>query len=226
MLDGTVDDLRMVGGISALVALALTLVWLAVMARTPPIAERPDTQMTFYAERGRLLIRQFLPTALVAFAYVPVWLGLAAYLWPEQAALGLIGAAFGVLYVPFVVVGYWLQLTVVRAVGVESASAPDGWVPVWRLLAFSSRPESLSGSLVVLGYAVWGLAAAFSGVGLIIAGGAVATLTGTAMLITAALTWLGATGHVLRHDVLEKGVMASGITSVVATGLIAVVLLG
>jgi hypothetical protein len=82
------------------------------------------------------------------------------------------------------------------------------------------------GSLVVLGYFVWGIAAALFAAALVVAGGGVRLAAAGLLALTAALTTAGAVGVVWRIKWLAFGVLASGITSVAATALVAGVLFG
>ena len=134
--------------------------------------------------------------------------------------------AFGMLYVPFALIGYSLQFTAVRGIVESVSDDEDRWLPVWRVLSFSNAPESATGWLVVLGYAIWGIGAAFAAAALVDGSGGIEIATAAALAVTALLAWLGAIGVVTREPRLEWAVLASGATSLAATGLIALLLLG
>jgi hypothetical protein len=219
------SDLELAGGVAAIVAVALTLVWLGIMVRLPPPGGDAGARLVHYAGRPSLLIAHFVPSLLIAVAYVPIWLGVAAHLWKVQTLEAVLAAVFGILYVPFALVGYSLQFTVARAIAAGTSADRDRWLPVWRVVSFSDAPESATGWLVVLGYAVWGLGAAFATAGLVSKGGGLEVATAVALAVTATLTWLGAIGVVARSPRLEWGVLASGVASVAATGLIAALLI-
>lgn len=218
-------DLEQAGGLAAIAAVVLTLVWLVTMVRTPPPEGHASERMAFYARRPGLLRLHFLPAMLIAITYVPIWLGLAASIGPSHGLLASLTLAFGMLYVPFALIGYSLQFTAVRGV-VESISGDeDRWLPVWRVLSFSNAPESATGWLVVLGYAIWGIGAAFAAAALLDGSGGLELATGIALAVTALLTWLGAIGVVARDAHLSWAVLASGVASLAATGLVAALLL-
>lgn len=220
------ESLRTMGAWSAVVVVLLTGLWLAIFVRSPDPGSTADAQVAFYSTRGPLLIRQFLPTTLVALCYVPIWLGVAVDVWDEAAALALVAAAFGLLYPPVVAVAYWTQYTVARGVAEATGEDPAVAARVWSIIGFSDDPRSVSGSLVVLGYFVWGIAGALFAVALVVAGGGVRPAAAGAFGLTAALTSAGAVGVVWRNRTLAAAVLASGATSVVAAAMAAVVLLG
>lgn len=219
------SELESAGGIAAVIAVVLTLVWLGILFRVPPPEGDASDRLAYYARRHSLLLAHFVPSTLIAIAYVPVWIGLAAHLWTIQAFAAVLIVAFGILYVPLALVGYSLQYTAARAIAEESSTESEQWLPVWRIVSFSDAPESATGWLVVLGYAVWGVGAAFAATGLVAASGGLEIATGCALAVTALLTWIGAAGVVARNPRLERAVLASGVTSVAATGLIAALLL-
>ena len=219
-------DLEQAGGMAAVAAVVLTVVWLATMVRTPPPEGEASERLAFYAGRPDLLRVHFLPAMFIAVAYVPIWLGLAASIAPSHGLLASLTLAFGLLYVPFALIGYSLQFTAVRGVLESISGDEDRWLPVWRVLSFSNAPESATGWLVVLGYAIWGIGAAFAAAALVDGSGGLEVATGIALAVTALLTWLGAIGVVGRNPRLKWAVLVSGVTSAVATGLIAALLLG
>jgi hypothetical protein len=53
-----------------------------------------------------------------------------------------------------------------------------------------------------------------------------AVTTGALFLVTAALMFIGAAGHIVSNPILEKGVLLSGITSLGATAAAGFLLLG
>jgi hypothetical protein len=218
-------DLELAGGIAGMAAVALTVLWLTTMIRVPPPNGAAKERLVFYDDRRWLLWAHFVPSLLIAVAYVPIWIGLAAFLWPAHASLAVLSSAFGLLYVPFALTGYSLQFTAARGI-VECASEDrDGWLPVWRVVSFSDAPESASGWLVVLGYALWGAGGAFAAAALLSAPGGLEIAAGCALAVTALLTWLGAAGVAASDRRLQWAVLASGATSLAATGLVAVLLL-
>lgn len=220
------ESLRTVGAWAAVLVVLLTLTWLVIFVRSPDAGSSADQQVTFYSEHGSLLIRQFLPTTLVALLYVPVWVGLAVDAWDAAAAIAILGVAFGLLYPPLVAMAYWTQYTAARGVAESAGDDPEAATRAWRVIGFSEDPRSVPGSLVVLGYFVWGIAGGVFAVALLQTGGTARVATAAALGLTAALTTAGAVGFVWRNRTLATGVLASGVTSVLATAMAAVVLFG
>lgn len=221
------EALVRIGGIAAIAAAVLTLIWLVVMVTTTsaPAGSTDLEELRSIADHDADQIARFLPTTLVAIAYVPTWLGLGALLWAEAPALAALGVAFGVLYPAFTATGYWMQYTVVRGLArlakLDEPTARAGY----EVVGFHDRPTSMSYSAVVLGYVFWSLAGVAVGIGLLSHGGGLATTTGSLFLVTAALMFTGAAGHVARSRILATGVLLSGVTSLGATVATAVLLM-
>lgn len=213
------DALVLIGGVSAFVAAALTLLWLLMMATlpSPPADSAGEDELAFIAAHDRTQIAKFLPTTLVAGAYVPTWLGLGVLLWDEAPTAAAIAVAFGVLYPAITAVGYWMQYTVVRGLAGLAATDEVAARAGYEIVGFHDRPTSMTASSVILGYVVWSFAGLAAGIGLVAHGGGLALTTGALFLVTAALMFVGATGYVARHRVLERGVLLSGVTSLGAT---------
>lgn len=219
------ESLILVGGVAAVVASVLTVVWLAIMALLPSPAagSTTDEELAFIAAHDGTQIARFLPTTLLAMAYVPIWVALAVLLWDEAPAAAALAVAFGVLYPAITASGYWMQYTVVRGL----ADLADSDIAVARsayeIVGFHFRPTSMSASAVILGYTVWSFGGLAAGIGLVAHGSGLAVTTGLLFLVTAALMFVGAAGHVARNRVLAMGVFLSGVTSlgaVIATAFL------
>jgi hypothetical protein len=219
------SQLQSAGGMAAVAAVGLTLAWLVILFRVPPPEGDASDRLAHYARRPSLLLAHFVPATLIAVAYVLIWVGLAAHLWTTHAFAAVLSVAFGILYVPLVLVGYTLQYTTARAIAEHSSVETERWLTAWRIVSFADAPESATGWLVVLGYAVWGIGAAFAAAGLVAESGGLEIATACALAVTALLAWVGAGGVVARNRFLQRAVLASGVTSVAATGLIAALLL-
>ncbi len=220
------ESLKTVGAWAAVLVVLLTIAWLVNFVRSPDAGSTADQQLAFYSEHGSLLIRQFLPTTLVALLYVPLWVGLAVDAWDAAAAIAVLGVAFGLLYPPLVAMAYWTQYTVARGVAELAGDDPEAARRAWQLIGFNDDSRSVPGALVVLGYFVWGIAGGIFAVALLQTGGTTRVAAAAAFGLTAALTTAGAIGFVWRNRTLATGVLASGVTSVLATALAAVVLFG
>lgn len=211
--------LLLIGGVCASAAAALTLLWLVMMVSLPslPAGSATDDELAFIAAHDRAQVAKFLPTTLVAFAYVPTWIGLAALLWDGAPAAAALAVAFGVLYPAVTATGYWMQYTVVRGLADLAATDRVTSRAAYEIVGFHDRPTSMSASAVILGYTLWSLGGVAAGIGLVAHGGGLAVATGILFLVTAALMFLGAAGHITRHRLLTAGVFLSGVTSLGAT---------
>lgn len=221
------ETLVLVGGVSAIVAAALTVVWLVVMVvlPSPPAGSTSDEELALIAARGGAQVAKFLPTTLVAVAYVPTWLGLGALLWDEAPAAAAVGVAFGVLYPAVTATGYWMQYTVVRGLADLADTDEVTAKAAYEIVGFHDRPTSMSASAVILGYTLWSFGGVAFGLGLTTHGGGLSVTTGVLFLVTAALMFVGVAGHIARNRVLNTGVFLSGVTSLGATITTALLLL-
>ena len=220
------EGLVLTGAICAAAAAALTLVWLAVMALVPPPAGGVPAEIRAIAGRPRLQVLRFGPTTVIALLYVPVWLALAAVLWDRAPGAALGAAAFGLLYTPLCAAGYWLQHTAVTGIAALDGARPGAAEAAYEVVGFGDRRTSVTGSLVVLGYTLWGLGGLFAGIGLLAHDGAPATAAGILFAVTAALAVVGAVGRAAGSRLLEAGVLASGVASLGATVAASFVLFG
>lgn len=213
------DGIILIGGVAALVAAALTLVWLVMMAVLPSSAAGSGAgdELSSIAANDGAQVARFLPTTLVAFAYVPTWLGLGALLWDRAPAAAALGVAFGVLYPAVTAAGYWMQYTVVRGLAELATTDRAAARAAYEIVGFHERPTSMTFSAVILGYTLWSLAGTAVGIGLVSRGGWGAGTTGLLFLVSAGLMVLGAAGYVARNRLLSRGVLASGVTSLGAT---------
>jgi hypothetical protein len=213
------EPLVRIGGISAFGAAVLTVVWLVLMVtlESPPESSSANDELAFIAAHDRSQIAKFLPTTLVALAYVPTWLGLGVLLWDEAPAAAALAVAFGVLYPAITAVGYWMQYTVVRGLADLSKGDEAAARAAYEVVGFHDRPTSMSAAAVILGYTVWSLGGLAAGIGLVAHGGGLAVTTGVLFLVTAVLMFVGAAGHIARNRILEMGVLLSGVTSLGAT---------
>lgn len=211
--------LRRGGALAALGATTLTIVWVAVLALSPqvPAGAAASERLAWLAVHAEWHLAGFAIVVPLALLYVPMWLGLAAVLWDRAPAAGVLGVAFGLLYAPVGLLGYWLQLTVVRGLVQLRASDPEEALAVVRVLHFDGAPWSLGYALAVLGYALWGLAAVAVAAGLLRLPNALAHWTGIFFALAGLLSVVGAIGFVAGAAALEQGVLLSGVASVLAS---------
>jgi hypothetical protein len=219
------EGLVLAGAICAAAAAGLTVVWLAVMALAP-LPEGTPAEIRAVAGRPRLQVLRFGPTTVIALLYVPVWLALAAVLWEGAPGAAVGAAGFGLLYTPLCAAGYWLQYTAVAGIAALHGARPEAAEAAYEVVGFGDRRSSVTGSLVVLGYTLWGLGGLFAGIGLLAHDGTAATAAGVLFLVTAALAVAGAAGRAAGSRLLEAGVLLSGVASLGATVAASVVLFG
>lgn len=225
-----VDDLEplvLIGGLSAVAAATLTGVWLAVMALLPatPSESTADEELAFIAQHDAGQVARFLPTTLVAFAYVPTWLGLGVLLWNDTPAAAILAVSFGLLYPGVTATGYWMQYTVVRGLAQAAERDPAAARAAYEIVGFHDRPTSMAASAVSLGYTLWSFGGIAAGVGLVSHGGGLAVTTGILFIVTAGLMFVGVAGQIARYQVLALGVLLSGVVSLAATVATAILLL-
>ena len=208
-----VRQLASIGAWSAILLIVLTVFWIIslAMAPAPPADASLTERFAFVRDNDGWQFLSFLAVVPMGLVHIPVWLGLAAVTWHIRPAMGLFASAFGLFYGLLTVMGYWLQLTTVRGLGMLHQEYPETAETLFPLIHFSGEPWSMPYGLVVIGYGVWGIAALF-------VGGALQGLPGvlgqwTAGLFAGAgvLGIIGGIGFVAQIGLLELGVLVSGI---------------
>jgi hypothetical protein len=212
------------GWMAAAAAAVFTLLWVTALIAVPgAIAETGlAEQLAHLRDAGLAGSPAPLLSLPLAFLFVPVWLGLAALAWEKRPAAGVLAVCFGLLYVPFVTLNYWSQATVVRGLA-ELAAAEPAAVELYRLFAFGEL-TSFGYAFNLLGYAVWGLAGVSIAAGLWVLDGRLARATAGFFALSGVLAIIGATGFVLGSALLEFAVLVSGVASLAATIVAAVLL--
>jgi hypothetical protein len=208
-----IRDMARYGSYAAILLGALTLLWIATLglAPVPPDGASASERLQFIAEHEGWHTLTFAAVVPLGLAHVPVWIGLAAVIWPRRPAMASMAAAFGLLYSPFTVLGYWSQLTTVRGLVALAGTEPERAAAAFEVIGFTGDLWSLSYGIVVMGYGLWGLAA------LAVFGGlrdtehrltrVVAVLFG----VSGALGVIGAAGFAAQIPALELGVLLSGV---------------
>jgi hypothetical protein len=212
-LPGLARDLVRLAWPAAIGLVLLTAAWVATLVLAPqqPAGADAAARLRFIAAHDGWQVASFAVVVPLALLHVPVWFGLAALAWPARPAAGLLAAAYGLLYAPFTCLAYWTQLTVVRGLAEVQASDPAAAVAAHRLFAFGGSLASLSYSLAVLGYAIWGLASLAAARGLLARRDRLARATAALLGLAGGLALAGAAGYVARNGVLESGVLLSGV---------------
>jgi len=219
------NDLAAIGWVAAAIMAALTTAWVASMAlvQPPPADADLAAKLTYLADHPEAgLVGPSLVAAL-ALLHIPVWVGLAAVAWSRRPAAGLLAVAFGLVYAPLASINYWSQLTVVRGLADLVHTDPAAAVAAYRLFEFPGGLASFAYGVDVLAYVIWGVAALLACAALAAVDGRLAKLTAALFGLGGLLAIVGGVGFVGQVDVLEAGVMLSGV--VFLAGLVAAAVL-
>jgi hypothetical protein len=119
--------------------------------------------------------------------------------------------AFGMLYAPFTLLGYWVQITTVRGLVELAERDPERAIVAMEVIGFTGDPWSASYGVVILGYAILGLAALAVFGGLRDARYRLARVTAVLFGVAGLLAIVGTAGFVSGNAYLELGVLFSGI---------------
>jgi hypothetical protein len=198
---------------AAIALLILTVGWIVSLALAPMPASGATTveRIQFLAENEGWHLANFAIVLPMGFLHVPVWIGLAALIWFRRPAMAVLTVAFGLLYTPFAVLGYWTQLTTVRGIVDLADEDMQAAEALFEMMVFDGELWSLSYGIVVMGYAIWGLAALHVSAGMMESPDRLTRATGILFGASGLAGIAGATGLVVRNDVIELGVLFSGI---------------
>ncbi len=198
---------------AAILLLILTVAWIVSLALAPvPGADAsPGERIQFLSENEGWHIANFAIVLPMGFLHVPVWIGLAALIWTRRPVMAVLSVAFGLLYTVFAVLGYWAQLTTVRGIVDLAEQDMQAAATLFELMAFEGELWSYSYGVVVLGYAVWGLAALHICAGMADSADRLTRTTGILFGASGLAGIAGAIGLVVGNDLIELGVLFSGI---------------
>jgi hypothetical protein len=198
---------------AAIVLLILTVGWIVSLALAPMPASGASTaeSIQFLAENEGWHVANFAIVLPMGFVHVPVWIGLAAVIWFRRPAMAVLTVAFGLLYTPFAVLGYWTQLTTVRGIADLADDDLQAATALFELMVFDGELWSLSYGVVVMGYAIWGLAALHVCAGTFDSPDRLTRITGILFGASGLAGIAGAIGLVARNELIELGVLFSGI---------------
>ncbi len=208
-----IQQLSLYGCWAAVVLLVLSIAWIVSLAFAPMPGAGADTveRITFLAENEHWHIINFAIVVPMGLIHVPLWFGIGAIIWPRLPGLAALVAAFGIIYAPLTVIGYWSQLTTVRGIVDLYDTEPDAALAAFEIIEFSGEPWSLAYGLVVLGYGVWGVAAIAVFGGLIGFSYRLARVTGTLFGLSGVFGIAGAIGFASGNALIELGVLFSGV---------------
>ncbi len=197
------------GAVAAIVASALTILWLLTLAAAPPPAGGSTAEHLAALAADdlghSLTFAVVLPIGLVL---VPVWISLAVRAWRAHLVAAVLCVAYGLMYAPLSTTAYWLELTAARGLADAYRTEPASAVTAYRLLDFGAT-TSVATALDVLGYAILGLGLVAAAV-LLWSRDRLARVTAVMFLASAGLSIAGAIGIALRWSWLEPAAIASG----------------
>jgi hypothetical protein len=214
----TVLQMTRYGYVAALILFVLAVSWIVSLAfaPVPPAGATASERIEFLAQNEGWHIANFAIVVPMGFIHIPLWLGLAAIIWSRRPAIATMVAAFGLIYAPFTVIGYWTQLGTVRGVAELHNVNPEAATAAFEVLEFSGNSWSWSYGLVMLGYGTWGIAALAVFVGLSGIRYRLARITSWLYGTAGVLGVAGAIGFVMRIELIELAVLFSGVISVPA----------
>jgi hypothetical protein len=214
------------GSAAAVALIILTLAWIMLLALAP--AQSPgaatDERIAFLADHEGWHVANFAVVAPMGLVHVPLWLGLGALVWSRRPALAAMTVAFGLLYAPFTVMGYWSQLTTVRGIVALAEQDPAAALTTFDVLAFSGELWSFSYGVIVLGYGVWGIAALSFFAAAFGVADRLTRVCSVLFGVSGMFGVVGAIGFAAENAMLELGVIFSGIVFLPALVAAAVVL--
>jgi hypothetical protein len=188
------DGWRVLIMVAAAGFLVTTLGWIAGLATAKPAAT-PADELARLRRSARRHTWTFLNALLIApFLVATLALLLAGPDRPPAGVLDAVGLTFAAGYLVISTTVYTSQLALPRALDRLTDRTAELWL-------FSS-PTSVPYGLDMLGYAVFGLAAAALSPGLLMASG-VWTWAGVALLASGVLSVLGFAGYLARRRALE-----------------------
>jgi hypothetical protein len=217
-LSRIIPRLARVGSIAAGLLIIFTVSWVVLLVHPSPPPDHASAveRLAFIEQNSQWQIASFVVACLMAIAHIPVWAALASLIVPKRQTTGLIAAALGVLYGPVIVVGYWTQLTTVRSLNSLRETNTEAAIAVAAAFNFSGNFWTASYGIVIVGFAIWGLATLTICSGLIDSASRPARLTAGLFGLAGLLALFGAIGFAANVPLLEHGIILSGIVFVPA----------
>jgi hypothetical protein len=225
-LSNLVPLLARVGSIAAAILIVLTIAWVILLIYpSPPSAEASAVErLAFIEQHERWQTISFAVAALMAIAYVPVWIGLGALIVPARQTIGLISIALGIMFSAVLVVGYWTQLATVQNLLQLLETNTNAAIAMAGAFDFSGNFWTASYGIVIAAFVLWGLTTLTIFSGLVDSTYRPAQVTGAIYGVAGLLALIGAVGFATGIGVLEHGILLSGILFVPALSGTAIVL--
>jgi hypothetical protein len=154
--------------------------------------------------------------ALMAIAYVPVWLGLGAAIVPVRQIIGMIAVALGVMFSAVLVVGYWTQLATVQNLLQLLDTNTQAAIAMAGAFDFSGNFWTASYGIVIAAFVLWGLTTLTIFAGMVDSRYRPAQITGALFGAAGMLALIGAVGFAAGIGFLEHGILLSGVLFVPA----------
>jgi hypothetical protein len=217
--------LARIGSIAAAILIVLTIAWVFLLIHpSPPSAEASAVErLAFIEQNEHWQTISFVVAALLAIAYIPVWLGLGATIVSVRQTLGMIAVALGVMFSAVLVVGYWTQLATVQNLLQLLDTNTQAAIAMAGAFDFSGNFWSASYGIVIAAFVLWGLTTLTIFAGTVDSRYRPAQITGALFGAAGLLALVGAVGFAAGIGFLEHGILLSGVLFVPAlTGTVIV----
>ena len=225
-LSDVLPKLCRVGSIAAAILIILTMAWVVLLIYpSAPSAEASAVErLAFIEQHTGWQTASFVVAALMAVAYIPVWLSLSALIVPARQTVGMIAAVLGVLFSALLIVGYWTQLTTVYSLMDLLETNTSAAIAIAGAFDFSGNFWTASYGIVIAAFVLWGLTTLTIFSGLIDVRYGPARTTAILYGVAGLLALVGAIGFTAGVSILEHGILLSGIMFIPALAATAMLL--
>lgn len=213
-----ISILARVGSIAAAILIVLTIAWVILLIHpSPPRTDASAVeQLAFIEQNEHWQTISFAVAALMAVAYIPVWLGLGAIIVPVRQTIGMIAVALGVMFSAVLGVGYWTQLATVQNLLQLLETNTQAAIAMAGAFDFSGNFWTASYGIVIGAFVLWGLTTLTVFAGMVDSRYRPAQITGALFGAAGLLALIGAVGFAAGIGFLEHGILLSGVLFVPA----------
>jgi hypothetical protein len=217
-LSTLIPKLARAGSIAAAILIVLTIAWVILLIHpSPPPAEASAVErLAFIEQNEHWQTASFMVAALMAIAYLPVWLALGAVIVSFRHTAGVISVALGVMFSALLLLGYWTQLATVQNLLSLLETNTDAAIAMAGAFNFSGNFWTASYGIVIAAFVVWGLTTLTIFSGLIDSPYRPAKITAALFGLAGLLALVGAVGFAAGISFLEHGILISGVMFVPA----------
>ncbi len=210
--------LARIGSIAAVVLIILTIAWVILLIHpSPPSAEASAVErLAFIEQNEHWQTISFAVAALMAIAYIPVWLGIGATIVSVRQTLGMIAVALGVMFSAVLVVGYWTQLATVQNLLQLLDTNTQAAIAMAGAFDFAGNFWTASYGIVIAAFVLWGLTTLTIFAGMVDSRYRPAQITGALFGAAGLLALVGAVGFAAGIGFLGHGILLSGVLFVPA----------